>query len=197
MSSKLAIILLAAGNSSRLGQPKQLVMLNGESLLSRQCKIAQQLSDNVSCVFGYQAQKMMDEVEELSIKTLVNEDWQSGLSSSIAKGVSAIDSNVDAVMLLLVDQWQLEIKHFQQLYQHWQDNPQHIISAAQMIKGESVTAPPVIFPSYCFDQLKTLNQGSGAKSVITKHQNQLISITMSEAFVDLDTPEQLQSLRNF
>lgn len=195
MSGKLEVIILAAGNSSRLGQAKQLVTLNGNSLLSRQCKIAKQLSDNVSCVFGYQAQKMIDEVAELSIKTVINENWPSGLSSSIAKGVSVLDNDTNAVMLLLVDQWQLNVEHCHKVLKLWQNHPDNIISAAQMINGKSVTAPPVIFPAYCFEQLKTLNQGNGAKSIIKKYQNQLISLIMPEAFVDLDTPEQLQILR--
>ena len=197
MSEKLAIIILAAGNSSRLGQAKQFVTLNGESLLLRQCKMAKKLSKNVSCVFGYQAQNMIDEVAELSVKTIINDDWQSGLSSSIAKGVSAVDDDTDAVMLILVDQWQLSAQHYQDIYQHWQGNPQNIISAAQSIKGLNVTSPPVIFPAYCFSQLKELNQGSGAKPVIKKHQNQLLCLLMPAAFVDLDTPEQLQILKNY
>jgi molybdenum cofactor cytidylyltransferase len=197
MSEKLAIIILAAGNSSRLGQAKQLVTLNGESLLSRQCKMAKTLSENVSCVFGYQAQKMVDEITGLGIKSVINDDWQSGLSSSIAIGVSAIDDDIDAVMLILVDQWQLSHKHYQDIYQYWKNNPLNIISAAESIKGLNVTTPPVIFPAHCFSQLKELNQGNGAKSVIKKYQNQLLCLLMPEAFVDLDTPEQLEMLGNY
>lgn len=197
MSGKIEIIILAAGNSSRLGQAKQLVQLNGESLLSRQCQMAKQLSKNVSCVLGFQANVMIDEIADFSVKNVINEDWQNGLSSSIAKGISAIDEDTDAVMLVLVDQWQLSHKNFQEIYQLWQDNPQNIISATQLNNGKNVTTPPVIFPSYCFSQLKELNQGNGAKSVINKHLNQLLCITMPEAFVDLDTPEQLQALKNY
>jgi molybdenum cofactor cytidylyltransferase len=159
--------------------------------------MAKKLSKNVSCVFGYQAEKMIDEVAKLSVKAIINDDWQSGLSSSIAKGVSAIDDDTDAVMLILVDQWQLSAQHYQDIYQYWQDNPQSIISAAQSIKGKNVTTPPVIFPAYCFSHLKELNQGNGAKSVIKKHQNKLLCLLMPAAFVDLDTPEQLQILKNY
>lgn len=197
MSGKFEVIILAAGNSSRLGQAKQFVTFNHESLLIRQCKIAKQLSDNVSCVFGYQAQKMIDEVAALSIKTVINHDWQSGLSSSIAKGVSLLDDDTDAVMLLLVDQWQLNVEHCHKVLKLWQSHPDNIISAAQMINGKSVTAPPVIFPAYCFEQLKALTQGNGAKSVINNYQKQLLTVSIPEALIDLDTPKQLQRLKNY
>lgn len=196
-TAKLEIIILAAGSSSRLGQAKQLVRYNGESLLSRQCKIAKQLGNKVSCVLGYEAQTMIDEIADSSIKTVINHHWKNGLSSSIAKGIAAIDADTEAVMLVLVDQWQLTAELCQQLQLLWQDNRQKIISAAQMIKGKEITSPPIIFPAYCFPHLTTLHQGFGAKAVIEKYAEQLLCLTMPEAFIDLDTPAQLQALKSY
>jgi molybdenum cofactor cytidylyltransferase len=196
MSEKLEIIILAAGNSSRLGQAKQLVTFNGESLLSRQCKIAQQITPHVSCVLGFQAQTMKQHIHDPSIKIVMNDQWQAGLASSIATGVAAIDKDTDAVMLLLVDQWQLEEKHYLRLKNRWLKNPEHIISAEQLVSDKKIISPPVIFPAYCFSQLTQLRGGSGAKPVIKHFQSQLIAELMPEAFVDLDIPEQLQILRN-
>lgn len=196
MSAKLEIIILAAGNSSRLGQAKQLVTFHGESLLARQCKIAKQISENVSCVLGFQAQKMKNQIEDASIKVVINNQWQTGLASSIAKGVAAIDNDTDAVMLMLVDQWQLEVAHYLRIKNLWRKNPEHIISAAQLNNDKKLTTPPVIFPAYCFSHLSQLASGSGAKSVIKHFHHQLMTELMPEAFVDLDIPEQLQSLKN-
>ncbi|GAA6203536.1 nucleotidyltransferase family protein [Thalassotalea sp. SU-HH00458] len=196
MSEKLEIIILAAGSSSRLGQAKQLVTLNGESLLSRQCKIAKQMSEHVSCVVGFQAQEMINQIDDANIKVVVNDHWQAGLASSIAKGVSELDEDTDAVMLMLVDQWQLEVKHFLRIKNLWLKNPEHIISAGQCSHDKKLTSPPVIFPAYCFSLLSQLHSGSGAKSVIKHFHHQLISEIMPEAFVDLDVPEQLQKLKD-
>jgi molybdenum cofactor cytidylyltransferase len=197
MSEKLAIIILAAGNSSRLGQPKQLVELNDESLLVRQCKMALTFTENVSCVFGFRAQDMVDEVSKLSIKTIINETWKNGLSSSIAYGASEIDDDVDAVMLLLVDQWLLDINKLKLILKQWRDTPQNIISASKVINDKEILGPPVIFPRYCFSQLSQLSTGNGAKMVINKHKNKLSTVNMQSAFVDLDTPEQLLALQNY
>lgn len=196
MSEKLEIIILAAGNSSRLGQAKQLVTLHGESLLTRQCKIAKKITANVSCVLGFQAQKMKQHIHDSSIKIVVNEQWQEGLASSISKGVAVIDEDTTAVMLMLVDQWQLEVKHYLRLKNRWLTKPEHIISAGQLINDKELTTPPVIFPAYCFSHLVQLSSGSGAKSVIKRFHHHLISELMPEAFVDLDIPEQLQKLKN-
>ena len=80
----LAIIILAAGSSYRLGQPKQLVPFGKSSLLVFQCQQALLVTNNVSCVFGFQAEVMEQEVNGLAIKSIINSVWKKGLASSIA-----------------------------------------------------------------------------------------------------------------
>lgn len=195
MDKTIEVIILAAGSSSRLGQAKQLVQYQGKSLLVRQCEMALAITDKVSCVLGCRAQEMNDAISHLPIKKVLNENWQNGLSSSIAKGISSISTEVDAVMLILVDQWQLTILDLQHSHQQWQQTPNNIVSATMLNENKVVTGPPVIFPRYCFPSLSQLNQQRGAKKVIHQYQEKLITLDMPTAFVDLDTPEQLKILQ--
>jgi len=203
--AKLGIVLLAAGCSSRLGQAKQLVCINEQSLIVRQCELALRVSEQLSCVLGFQAQVMKNNITHLPINIVINDYWQQGLSSSIAIGVSSLPDDIDGVMLLLVDQWQLTHQHLLLLIDTWknqavQNTRKNIIVSAEFNteNNEHVPmGPPVIFPRQYFPALKALKIGQGAKSVIKQNQESLIKVPIPQAFIDLDTPEQLISLENY
>ena len=210
---QLAIIVLAAGASSRLGQPKQLVEFAGKSLLLRQCELALQLSSEVVCVLGCQADIMAERLQDLAINLVINENWQQGMSSSIAAGIAALPRHIDAAMILLVDQWQLRPASLRLFEQNWREKPEKITLAgmSRTIKSETAnltkqaegaseqqvikTGPPVIFPRFFFPDLMALTGTSGAKPLLKNHQDKLNMVNLSAAFIDLDTPEQLAELR--
>jgi len=197
---KLAVVLLAAGCSSRLGQAKQLIMMNSESLLARQAKLALSVSNHVSCVLGFQSERMEMEVDSLPIKIVENEHWQCGLSSSIATGVNSLAEDVDAVILLLVDQWQLNSEDLHQLINYWYQHPDKIVACRNEdkldIKNKAI-GPPVIFPFQYFSELKALTKGQGARTIIKKYQENVHTLPLSHAFIDLDTPEQLEKFNHY
>lgn len=201
---KIALLLMAAGSSSRLGQPKQLIEIvekqkQSQSLLRRQITIMNSvsLSTNAAsfCVLGSQREKLRTHlVNFLPAKTLTlvdNPHWSHGLSASIAKGVSSLGSDIDAVLILLVDQWQLTAENLTSLILEWQQQPDKIHIASH----NDCISPPVIFPSSLFNELTLLSGDSGAKQVINKHMKNVILKEMPSAFVDLDTPEQLLVLK--
>ncbi|WP_281556416.1 nucleotidyltransferase family protein [Thalassomonas sp. RHCl1] len=200
-TGKLAVIVLAAGGSTRLGQPKQLVELAGESLIVRQCRRALALTEQVFCVLGCQAPLMAKQLSGLPVCQVNNENWQQGMSSSIAAGVAALPDDIDAVMILLVDQWQLAPIELQRLQQSWQKHPETIVLAGASagsdakdceVKGKK--GPPVIFPKCYFPELLALTGEQGAKPLLQKYHQQLNVLELPRAFIDLDTPQQLQQL---
>jgi molybdenum cofactor cytidylyltransferase len=203
--TRLAIIVLAAGQSSRLGQPKQKVKYHGQTLLHLQCQKAQCLSDDVFCVVGFEAKQMSDLVRakfSAAQVTLVNNDkWQDGMSTSIAAGIRALPEDIDAVMVLLVDQWQLATSALQSMVQLWREKPHQILVAAQGVatqQGAQVYytdfGPPVIFPRHCFSPLAVLTGSGGAKPVLQQYKKIVRPVNLPAAFIDLDTPQQLATL---
>ncbi len=189
--NKLAIVILAAGCSSRLGQPKQLVLFKGTSLIAHQCRQALDVCEQVYCVLGYEPDKIAQSLEHLPINVMKNKNWQSGLSSSIATAVSQLPDDIDGALLLLVDQWKIVTQDLHNLNEHWLQFPEYIVCAGD----ENLQGPPVIFPRKYFSQLANLAEGNGAKQVIKKHSKQVKMIAMEHAFIDLDTPEQLEQMR--
>lgn len=202
---KIALLLMAAGSSSRLGQPKQLVKLTttkrpAKSLLHRQVMLMTGLGDTFNtkayCVFGFQREVMTKHLATCSLAgnlTLINSTyWQQGLSSSIAKGVDSLADDISAVLIFLVDQWQLTTVHLASLITQWLQAPEKIVIASQA----ELLSPPVIFPRRYFDELKLLSGDEGAKRVIKENIAQVKRFDMPEAFIDLDTPEQLSALKN-
>jgi molybdenum cofactor cytidylyltransferase len=212
----LVIVILAAGMSSRLGRPKQLVEMKQEgisiSLLEYQCQQALKVTNKVICVLGAFFEGIRKHIEHLPVEIALNENWTQGMGSSIACGVEKAQSiffdpvmrknNLDkpayqAVMIVLVDQWQLNSTDLNCVYQEWKKVPGSIFCAAE----KNRTGPPVIFPTTFFPQLinlqATVSEATkkGAKSILEQNKSQVKNIKMPQAFVDLDTPEQLDFMQ--
>lgn len=196
--SELAIVVLAGGQSSRLGQPKQLIEINKRTLIERQCQLALAVSPHVFCVLGYQAELIRSRIKNLPVTVLVNPDWLQGMSSSIAYAVSELPQNIERVMIILVDQWQLNVKALNELINCSNNKPKSIFASESIESLDSVKpmiGPPSIFPKQYFTELINMNEKAGAKSLIMKHINNVSLIGCSEAFVDLDVAADLEQLR--
>ncbi|WP_286234780.1 nucleotidyltransferase family protein [Thalassotalea sediminis] len=195
LNSTLAIIILAGGSSSRLGQAKQLVKVQNETLIAKQCHLALSVTSHVYVVVGCQAQVIAHSIEHLPVHIVNNLDWQLGMGSSITHGIKALPNHITAVMLLLVDQWQLTPKLLNTFVQAWRRAPEKIHCATKT--QDNVQGPPVIFPYTYFRTLSEQKPSSGAKRLLKKHMHSVISLPLDEAFVDLDTPKQLAQCLNY
>ncbi|REL34738.1 nucleotidyltransferase family protein [Thalassotalea euphylliae] len=198
-----AILILAAGNSSRLGEAKQLVQIDGEYLLIRQIKLALKLSNNVTVVIGHDAETYQELLATWPVNLVENSKWSTGMGSSIACGVGNIinASNASGVLLMLVDQWQVTEQDIAKLMTaHSMGEQLATISCWNETDNSSVEfGPPVIFSQALFDQLSKLDGKQGAKFVLAKlraQNKQLVEqIELINAKADLDTPEQLRKLQ--
>lgn len=207
----LAIVVLAAGCSSRLGQPKQLVTLYGKSLIEKQCDIVSKVSTQVYCILGYKADEISNKLNNNDVNKhanaqvfiVKNHNWKQGLGSSIACAVDNLPSQIKGVMLLLVDQWQLELKDIQTLINTWQEEETFIVASARYEKDKNaaenlvLNGPPVIFPKTYFKELSMLTNEQGAKKVIASNISKVKLVYVPNAIADLDTPEQLAKLKKY
>lgn len=191
-STKLAILIPAAGQSSRLGQPKQLVEYNEQPLLQNRVNICAQFSAKLYCVLGAHAHKIRHNVIHHSCRFLFNPGWQNGLSNTISFGVNHLPDHIGAVMIILGDQWAITSKDIEALVEQWQAQPDKIHAAEYSCQ----VGVPAIFPASYFNELKQLGaQDGGAKSLLNKYRDQVIVLPMDNAKPDLDTPEQLHQMK--
>jgi len=102
---KISSLILAAGNSSRLGQEKQLITVNGETLLRRISKLACNLTPQTLCILGFNSKNIREEIKNLNIDIAINKNWPEGMGTSIAYGVEQLANDVDGILILLCDQW--------------------------------------------------------------------------------------------
>lgn len=195
VASKCQVLLtvLAAGASRRLGQPKQLVKLDGEPLVRRQCRVAiESLTGSVCVILGRHANESAEAIVDLSVARIVNPCWSEGLSSSIRHAAqAAIDKNVNGLLLLHVDQYRLTAADLQTLYAAWEKSPESVCVA---MYGDAI-GPPVIFPRHCFEKLLELHGDVGARRIIASlPAHAVLRVMITNAIHDLDQPSQLAAL---
>lgn len=192
MSENLSILIPAAGASTRLGQAKQVIQFKGSTLLQRAVDCANAVDAiELIVVTGAHQEIITNSVTDASVQWLYNPDWQQGMGTSIAAGVSALDSASDGVLIFLCDQWALKADDLQLMVDSWHSDPGRIVTA---ISGGQ-TMPPVIFPSRWYQQLKQLSGEQGARYIIRQHPSMLTTVEMDNASFDLDTREQLRALQ--
>ncbi len=196
--AKLGIVIIAAGNSSRLGQAKQLVEIAGVSLLQQSINIAKRFSENSVCVLGYEAERLETKLKYSTSKILINESWQQGMGSSISCGVNFLSDKIDAVMILLCDQYRLTGSDLERLIQTWQSNPQKIVASQYFEKkcNKLIKGAPAIFPKPYFASLMALKE-KGARDILKKNQTRVTAVLLKNAAFDLDTKDDLTEFKEY
>ncbi|MFI5267239.1 MAG: NTP transferase domain-containing protein [Chloroflexota bacterium] len=101
----IAGVILAAGESKRMGQPKQLIKIGGRTMLQRVTDAALGSAlDRVYVVLGYRAAVFQASLADLDVRFVLNPDYPEGMGSSVRAGVAALPDETSAAMFLLVDQ---------------------------------------------------------------------------------------------
>jgi CTP:molybdopterin cytidylyltransferase MocA len=189
------MVVLAAGASRRLGQPKQLVMLGGESLLRRQCRLALETGlGPVAVILGCRADECAATIVDLPVARHINERWAEGLGASIHLAAQVAVANDAAGLLLMhVDQHRLTAADLHLLRAAWIGS--HSLDACVANHGDDF-GPPVIFPRDCFANLLQLDGDAGARRVLAAlPANSVRRVEAPNAFHDLDLPADLAAFR--
>lgn len=185
------IIILAAGASTRLGQPKQLVKLGGRPALHIVIANAVAVAGaDVTVVLGAHARELTYLLSRTSASWAINREWEEGMASSIRTGLARLPPACQAVLILLGDQVGVTPDDLRRLIDAWKAN-ESCIAASVYDRHVGV---PAIFPSFCFSELAELRGDHGARPVLERHRDRVTRIAMPNAAIDLDTPEQLAHL---
>jgi molybdenum cofactor cytidylyltransferase len=191
---RCAAIVLAAGNSSRLRQPKQLIRINGESLLRRTARLACESGcSQVYVVLGRDAELLAQELRGLGASSLVNLEWSTGMASSLKTGLrAAVESNpeLENVMVMVCDQPCLDASILQELLAK-HSSRQPMVTACHY--GETLGVPAV-FSRPVFAELFALSGDQGARRLLTRHDGEVATVEFAGGSFDLDTPEDLARL---
>lgn len=180
----IAIIVLAAGASTRFGAPKQLLLYKGVSLLHRTVDTALlSRAKSVYVVLGYEAKKVKLEITDLPVKVVENLNWQSGISSSIHSGIKSLEPTMDAAIIVLCDQPKLSTGILNSLIDAYVSTRAPIVTS----KYAGTVGVPTLYDRRIFPELLALRGDHGAKVIIERYASERIEIDFSGGEDDIDT----------
>lgn len=194
----VAGVVLAAGGSTRLGTPKQLVVHEGEPLVRRAARAARAAgADPVVVVIGAHAALVAPALAGLAgVTTVVHDGWTDGMGSSLAAGVRAALAAAPACAALLVtlaDQPLVDAAALGRLLAAY-PGPHALVAASHGDPPGAVLGVPAVFGRAHLDALLALRGDAGAGGWLRRHRERVLAVPMSEAAFDVDTPDDLARL---
>ena len=191
---QVPLILLAAGESRRMGTPKQLLSYKGDSLIRHTATMAAASECNPTVVvIGANSDRISLELENLPVRVTYNTQWQQGMSASIAKGIDTLlkmNINFDAFVVALADQPLITATIYNRLVERYRSNrPQAIAS-----NYSDTIGVPALFDRTLIPKLLKMKQQGGAKQLLHKYSDRAFNLDLPEAAIDIDTPTDYQQL---
>jgi len=193
--SSIGAVIIAAGSSSRLGQPKQLLKLNGEMLLQRAIRIAQQSGlSPVLVVLGAHRRHIESQIDFSGASIIVNGEWEEGMASSIRFGIEALKKDApeaQGVLLMICDQPAVTAEHLCRMLDAFRQHPAGRIASVYA----SRRGIPAIFPLQAFPDLLALRGDHGARGLLADKDCEVFEIPLDGGELDIDRPEDLAGLQ--
>jgi len=189
----VAVIVLAAGGSTRLGEPKALVPIAHETLVGRATHAA--LGSGAAGVFvvaGDETDAIAEILEETPAAVVRNPDWERGIATSIRAGLHAAaerTQHLRAVIIMLCDQPFMTASHVERLMTAWSETGAPAVATAYP-EGPGV---PALFPSDAFDALRALDDRSGARTILRTLGDSVVTIDAIDTR-DIDTPDDKRAI---
>lgn len=196
-ASSVAIIILAAGASTRMGRPKQLLTYGGRTLLRNAAGTAvASVCRPILVVLGAYADQLQSEIDDLPVQAVVNEWWAEGMGSSIRAGLEALEHGdregaAEAVVLMLCDQPFVMAAVINDLVTAFRSSGKGIIASEY---GGTVGVPALFGREY-FAELAALSGAAGARQIIAAHASEVVRVPFPKGTTDIDTPEDYLQLQ--
>lgn len=195
MDSQVGLVILAAGSSSRMGKPKQLLDLGGKVLLQR---VIDSVKKVPFCekvlVLGAYADLILEKIDSEGFHILFNGEWEEGMASSLRKGLQKLiemNSKADAVLYMLADQPMVNEKIISNILLTHKKEKHRIVASAY----NDALGVPALFPFKYFDNLVHLKGNEGARKIIQHNLPQVAAVNFAAGIYDVDTEEDYKNIK--
>lgn len=192
----IAILVLAAGKSSRMNGIKQLEKVDNKTLLELTLeKVKSIFSENIFCVLGAKADEIKAETNTKDVEFIINKKFEKGLSSSIISGINYFKKKklyYDGIFILLADQPAIEVCYLKHMLNLFEQNKGVIIASNYGGK----LGVPSIFPKKYFPDLLLMEGDKGAKEFINNKTKEVLCPKRPTNLLDIDTKEDLLLYKN-
>jgi molybdenum cofactor cytidylyltransferase len=191
----IAVVILAAGSSTRFGSPKQNLVYNGQTLLQRAIISALSATETVLVVLGANRENIEYAIKDQPVSIIYNAKWQQGMATSISlamEGVQSLYPQITSIIFMLCDQPFADEILLKQLINSAETSDKGIVACAY----NNTVGVPVLFKSDYFPYLLALKGQEGAKKLLLLHADDVQSIPFSLGEVDIDTVEDFEELKS-
>jgi molybdenum cofactor cytidylyltransferase len=193
-STTIAVIILAAGRSSRLGSAKQSLKYRGKTLLQHSIDTAlESRASPVIVILGSGKESIEKELDQTPIFIYGNTSWETGMASSISCGINNLNliaPDSDAVILMVCDQPHVSSSLLNELMHQHQQTGKNIIASSY----DNTMGTPALFHKSLFSELLALEGEKGAKALIKKYPEIVDHVFFDEGGIDIDTRENYRNL---
>ena len=177
-------VILAAGESQRMGEPKLLMNIGGKLMIERVIDSFKKTVDDLIVVLGYKPDNLVPILTQLGVKWVTNKNYREGMVSSFKAGLEGLEG-CDAVFLALGDQPFVDRDFLVKAIEAWRSGAKIVSPVYKGKKGH-----PVLFDQTLFDEILSLQKREMIRDVIHRHESEHQLVEAGEwAVIDLDTPE--------
>jgi molybdenum cofactor cytidylyltransferase len=188
-ADELGIILLAAGSSSRMGQSKQLLLVDGVPLLHKSTIAALGSGlKNILVVLGADEKAHRKIIKDLPVTVVHNLHWQKGMGHSLKTGLDQmlkIIPDMTGALIMVCDQPLLTSGHLIRMIQKFRETRAAVVASAY----SGTVGVPALFDRSLFSALLSIADQHGAKQILNDHQKLILAIDLPSGEIDLDTQE--------
>ena len=194
--SQIGAVVLAAGKSTRMGEPKQLLRIDGKTLLERALtNLRDAKVRDIVVVLGFGAQAIQKHVALDEARVVENTDYEHGMASSLRVGLAALDTNADGALIVLADQPFIRAQTLDRIIDQYQDSDaQIVIPMYQGFRGN-----PVLLDRSVFPEVMALNGDIGCRAVFGDHQEGIVKVSVDDIgiLLDIDTKDDYTKLQRY
>ena len=185
MISSIGCLILAAGESKRMGRPKQLIIWENKTLIEHTFQIASQAGfEDIKIVLGAFSEKILPIVKDFKADILVNPMWENGIGSSLCKGLERFENRL-GIMILLIDQPLIRAEYLIEMAETF--IARKPLAVASSYKGNP--GPPAIFNNALISKILKIADNNGAQKILKRYLDQIILMPESTDLKDFDFPE--------